>query len=105
MAPRLLLDEVASALLTGVRRRRWTGAAADESHSLLLRMPLRLVDDERDLVRAWNLARRYDNHPLYDMLYVALAERVNTAFITADEALRKRLRQLPWILAPEQASG
>ncbi len=104
MTPRLLLEEVANALLTGVRRRRWTGVAADESHALLLRLPLRLVDDERDLVRAWNLARRYDNHPLYDMLYVAVAERLNTTFITADQALRNRLGQLSWVLAPEQAS-
>ena len=73
--PRLLLEEVSNALLSGVRRRRWSGAAADASHVLLLSLPVRLAADHRDLDRAWELARRYDNHPIYDMIYVALAER------------------------------
>ena len=35
------------------------------------------------------------------MLYVALAERRRTQLITADEALRRRLRDLDWIVSPE----
>jgi predicted nucleic acid-binding protein len=33
-----------------------------------------LLDEPRDLQRAWELSRRYDNHPIYDLLYVALAD-------------------------------
>jgi predicted nucleic acid-binding protein len=103
VGPRLLLEEVSNALLTGIRRRRWSGAAADASRELLLSLPVRLAGDHRDLHRAWELARRYDNHPIYDMVYVALAERTATELVTADEALRRRLAHLAWIVAPDQA--
>jgi predicted nucleic acid-binding protein len=100
-APRLLVEEVANALLTGVRRRRWSGRQADEAFARLRRLPVRLVDDRRDLDRAWDLARRYDNHPLYDMLYVALAERTQSVLLTADDSLRSRLSSLAWVLGPD----
>lgn len=102
IAPRLLAEEVSNALLTGVRRRRWSGAAADIAFAALRRLPIRIADDARDLARAWDLARRYDNHPLYDMLYVAVAERANTLFITADDSLRQRLVTLPWVVPPDR---
>jgi len=101
LAPRLLIEEVCNALLTGVRHRRWSGAAADASQRLLRRLPVRLVDDERDLAQAWELARRYDNHPIYDLLYVAMAQRRGTQLVTADSALRRRLCELDWLVAPE----
>lgn len=101
IGPRLLLEEVSNALVSGIRRKRWTGAAADSSHALLLQLPLRLADDYRDLLRGWELARRYDNHPLYDMIYVALAERTGTELITADQALRRRLAHLGWVVGPD----
>lgn len=70
---------------------------------LLLRLPVRVVDDQRDLVRGWELARRYDNHPIYDMIYVALAERNRLELIIADGSLRQRLAHLSWIVGPEHA--
>lgn len=100
LAPRLLLEEVSNALLTGIRRGRWSGAAADQAHGLLRQLPVRLVDEPRDVGRAWDLSRRYDAHPIYDMLYVALAERRGTLLITADEELRRLLRGFEWIVAP-----
>jgi predicted nucleic acid-binding protein len=102
--PRLLLEEVSNGLLSGIRRRRWSGAAADASHGLLLSLPVRFADDQRDRDRAWELARRYDNHPTYDMIYVALAERTTTELVTADDALRRRLTHVAWIVAPDQAA-
>src|SRR5262249_30709252 len=101
LGPRLLLEEVSNALVSGIRRRRWSGAAADASHALLLQLPVRIADDRRDLVRAWELARRYDNHPLYDMIYVALAERTRNELITGDEALQRRLAHLGWVIGLE----
>jgi predicted nucleic acid-binding protein len=105
LAPRLLLEEVSNALLTGVRRKRWSGAAADRAHALLRQLPVQLIDEPRDLDRAWDLARRYDNHPIYDLMYVALAERCQTQLITADSALRQRLIGLEWIIAPQDLTS
>ncbi len=102
IGPRLLLTECSNALLTGVRRHRWSGAEADAAYLLLIRMPIRLVDEAQHINRAWELARRYDNHPMYDMVYVAVAEAAKTSLITADAGLRARLRHLNWIVAPDQ---
>lgn len=105
LAPRLLMEEVSNALLTGIRRGRWSGRSADGARDLLREMPIRLADEARDLERAWDLARRYDAHPIYDLIYVALAERRRTELITADAALRQLLRGLDWVLAPEDWLG
>lgn len=105
LAPRLLMEEVSNALLTGVRRGRWSGAAADTARALLRELPVRLVDEPRDLDRAWDLARRHDNHPVYDLVYVALAERRSTQLITADANLRQRLVGIDWLVTPEELLG
>jgi predicted nucleic acid-binding protein len=97
IAPRLLLTECSNALLTGVRRQRWSGADADTAYAFLIKLPVRIADEGRHLDRAWELSRRYDNHPIYDMVYVAMAEAAGTTLITADSTLRARLRHLSWI--------
>jgi predicted nucleic acid-binding protein len=97
LAPGLLWLETANALLTGVRRGRWSGADADAAAALLDRLPVRCVAEDRDHVRAFELARRYDTWPVYDMLYVAVAERASTEFITADRKLQARLAHLGWV--------
>lgn len=102
LAPPLLKEEVANALLTGIRRGRWTGAAADTAHGLLRDLPVRLIDEPRDLDQAWELSRRHDNHPVYDMVYVALAERRRTRLLTADLALHRRLADTGRLVTPEQ---
>ncbi len=38
-APRLLVEEVANALLTGCRRHRWDGDAADDAYQRLRQLP------------------------------------------------------------------
>ena len=101
-APRLLREEVSNALLRGIRRQRWSGAEADRAYQRLRVLPVRLVDDLRDLNRAWDLSRRYDNHPVYDMLYVAVAERTRSVLITADEQLRSLLVGLTWVVGPDE---
>jgi predicted nucleic acid-binding protein len=101
MAPELLYVECASALVAGVRRNRWTGSDADAAYGILMRLPLQAVSDRRHLDRAWELSRRYDNHPVYDMLYAATAEALGTTLITADETLLQRLAHLGWVRRPE----
>ena len=94
VGPRLLFAEVANALVTGIRRQRWSGAEADDAFALLHSLPVAVVDDAADLTRAWELSRRYDQHPVYDMIYVALAERLRTSLHTADQRLCQKLARL-----------
>ncbi len=101
IAPRLLLTECANALLTGVKRGKWSGAAADLAYGFLVKLPFRLADDAHHMDRAWELSRRYDNHPIHDMVYVAVAEAAGTTLITADSTLRSRLTQFAWIRGPD----
>jgi len=97
VAPGLLWLETANALLTGIRHGRWSGADADAAAARLERIPLRRADQAPDQARAFELARRYDNWPVCDMVYVALAERLGTELITADQRLRARLAHLGWV--------
>ena len=41
---------------------------------------------------AWELSRRYDEHPICDLVYVALARRLGEVLLTADRKLVDRLR-------------
>lgn len=102
-APAMLPLEAMNALLTGVRRQRWDGEAADAASSLIAALPITLHDDGDDRHRAWELARRYDNHPIYDMVYVALAQRLGEPLVTVDDKLCRRLAHLGLVLRPEQA--
>lgn len=97
IAPRLLLEEVGNALLTGVRRRRWSGSEADSAFALLQKLPVQLRDLPGDVARAYELSRRYDEHPLYDMVYVAMAERLGERLVTADRRLLARLATLSFV--------
>ncbi len=89
--PVLLLQEVGNALLTGVRRGRWSGDDADQAYLQLSRLPFQLADAPRDVTRGYELSRRFDEHPLYDMMYVAVAERLGQTLYTADRRLVERL--------------
>ena len=100
LAPRLLFEESANALVTGIRRRRWSGAEADLAFTLLRQLPVALVDEPGDLDRAYELSRRFDEHPVYDLVYVALAERLGERLVTADDTLRRRLTSLPFVIGP-----
>lgn len=104
IAPRLMAEEVANAVLTGCRRGRWDGATADESFVLLRQLPVVFADEQRDLDRAWELSRRYDEHPIYDMVYVALAERLGENLVTADQRLRRKLAFIDFVADPEDAA-
>lgn len=97
VGPRLLREEVGNALLSGIRRRRWSGAQADAAYILLQRLPLAEPDGAVDRDRAFELSRRYDEHPLHDMVYVALAERLRLELITADTRLLERVGHLPFV--------
>ncbi len=102
-APVMLPLEVMNALLTGIRRGRWDGQAADAAVNFVASLPISLHSDPADQHRAWDLARRYDNHPIYDMRYVALAERLGEPLVTVDDKLRRRLCHLGLVIRPDEA--
>jgi len=89
----------------GVRRGRWSTVVADAGAALLADLPVRVADTTRDRDRAWELSRRYDNWPVYEMVYVALAERLGHRLVTADRRLVTRLGHLDWIGGSRGRSG
>jgi predicted nucleic acid-binding protein len=46
---------------------------------------------------SWELGRRYDPHPVYDMVYVAVAERLGEELVTADVGVLNEVRHLGFV--------
>lgn len=84
VAPAFVTAEVASALLKKVRR----GQITDRHQGAVLRalgdMDISLIWDHPLIARASELARELGQAALYDCLYLALAEREQCEFWTAD---------------------
>jgi predicted nucleic acid-binding protein len=94
IAPDLILAEVANALWRSVRMGRLTSSAAARAVDVLPPAFSRLVSAEPLLRRAFALAASID-HPVYDCLYLALAEREAADLVTADARLIALGRTLP----------
>lgn len=85
-APELLDLEVASVLRRQVAAGLLSGHRAEQALADLLALPLRRVRHTPLLPRCWELRH---NITVYDAAYVALAEVLGVALITADERLTK----------------
>ena len=102
-APAFILVESANALWTNVRRQT---ISSDRAVLALRLMPwtIRLEPDASLIESALQIALRVD-HPVYDCLYLALAERETLPLITADRKLasisQKRQVQTT-LLAPRE---
>jgi predicted nucleic acid-binding protein len=96
LAPDLLLTEVANALWKKTARREITPVEADRALDLVKESGIDLRPTGPLLARAVQFARRL-NHPVYDCVYLALAEHEHVSFITADRRLLRRVsaRRLP----------
>ncbi len=89
-APDLIVAEVGNVLWKKVRRQEITAEVA-----ILAAKAMELVDIELVPMRAllanatrWALAL---NHPVYDCLYMCLADDRGIPFVTADAKLRQKL--------------
>lgn len=102
IGPALLYSEVISA----IRLRAARGRLRDEREELVLQSFLALgvqrIDRAEIYPLAWELARRYRLHRVYDTTYLALAELEELEFWTGDERLvnalagrEPRVRWLP----------
>ena len=89
VAPHLILSEVGNALWKAVRRRElrphFAGAGLSSIPELLT-----IVDESFVMPRAAEIAVELD-HPIYDCVYLALAEHRAVRLITADRRFLKAL--------------
>jgi predicted nucleic acid-binding protein len=90
VAPDLVLVEVANALWKKTRAEEISAREADAALDLVRQSGIDLHPTGPLLPRAMEMARRLD-HPVYDCAYLALAEREQAAFVTADQRLLRRL--------------
>lgn len=90
LAPDLLLVEVANALWKKTAAKEISAREADEAFDLVGASGIDLRPSGPLLPLAMEVARRLD-HPVYDCVYLALAEREHAAFVTADLRLLRRL--------------
>lgn len=91
-APALLRIEAANVLRTLATRKATTPAEAAALFTLLQAAPVTLVDHDDALeARALQLALAL-GHPVYDCVYLALAERMGRILVTADSRFLKALK-------------
>jgi predicted nucleic acid-binding protein len=90
LAPDLLLVEVASALWRKTTAKEISQREADAAFDLVSQSGIDLRPTGPLLARAMDVARRLD-HPVYDCVYLALAERERAVLVTADQRLFRRL--------------
>jgi predicted nucleic acid-binding protein len=94
LAPDVLLVEVANALWKKTASREISPVEADRAFALVNESGIDLRPTAPLLPRAMQVARRL-NHPVYDCVYLALAEREHATFITADHRLLRRVSAGP----------
>ena len=91
LAPDIFLAEVVNALLRQSRAGQLTEGALDRALRDLSFSAPELIASTRLMDRAVAVARAL-GHPVYDCLYLALAERWETVLITADAEFVGRCR-------------
>ncbi len=95
VAPALLRIEAANVLRTIATRQAVTIDQAVELFLLLQTAPVTIVDADETLERrALELALEL-RHPVYDCVFLALAERTDRQLVTADRRLLKGLVRTP----------
>jgi predicted nucleic acid-binding protein len=93
--PHLWYSEVA----TGIRKSAVMGGISPENAMLalqaILNLPLEKADEDVELyIQAYRWAERLGQLAIYDSVYLALAERRNADFYTADRKLFKRCQEI-----------
>ncbi len=95
IAPEIVVAEVANALWRKLRSGEMTSAQAEAAVGELPGLFDDLVPGLRLAARSLALAADLD-HPVYDCLYLALAEFREASLVSADQRLLARLAGTPW---------
>jgi predicted nucleic acid-binding protein len=95
IAPDILVAEVCNAAWRSARLGRIDQAQVNEIAAALPRFFDTLVGAATLAPRAVVIAAELD-HPVYDCLYLALAEEQQARLVTADTRLLEKLRDTPW---------
>ena len=90
MAPELMLIEAANALWKKQHRRELSPSEALNALEIVLESGVVTFPMRPLMSRALAIAGRL-GHPVYDCVYIALAERQRATLVTADERMLRRL--------------
>lgn len=91
VAPDVVLIEVANVLAKKVRAGNMSGREAMEALQIVRDGFARLVASELLISRALELSVAL-SHPVYDCVFLACAERLQTTLVTRDAPFAKRVR-------------
>jgi predicted nucleic acid-binding protein len=97
-APLLFHYEIISVTRRNVFQGRLSLAEGLDIRDRLLGIPIQTYFDDALLRRAYELATQFNRPTAYDSQYLAVAERLNCEFWTADQRLFNAAHeQLPWV--------
>lgn len=97
-APVLARYEIISVIRKVVWQKRLTSDEGEEALTKLLNYPIEYHFDDTLLRRAYELATRFNRPTAYDSQYLAVAERHDCPFWTADERLFNTVHgDLNWV--------
>ncbi len=100
-APRLFRSEITAVVRKVVYQQRMTAEQGRVMLAQLLMYPVEFHEDDVLLKEAYELAVRFNRPRAYDSQYMALAERFNCEFWTADERLvnsiQGQFRSIRWL--------
>jgi predicted nucleic acid-binding protein len=92
-APRLFRSEITAVVRKTVYQQRLTAEQGRVMLSQLLVYPVEFHEDDELLKEAYELVTRFNRPRAYDAQYMALAERLDCEFWTADERLVNSTQQ------------
>ena len=94
-APDSLLSEFANAVSRKIREEGFPPEGAGEMMALVVRQVTRLVPVRELLLPALDMSVAL-RHPIYDCLYLALAEREGAVLVTDDRAFLRKAADSRW---------
>jgi predicted nucleic acid-binding protein len=100
-APRLWMSETTSAVRAYLARKQINAEEAEQALHTIHALRVEIIDEDKALCqRAFELAGMLGQSKTYDAFYLAVAEKMDAEFWTADERLRNRCRDdlgLEWV--------